>query len=587
MKKTNHIFIWMTLIIMLSINLASHSAEQSWFNPMNAVFNNDFDNKSQEALKKNPSSNNQGLTNQNNAKNNLDSSMQLVDFSKNLKSNVFGANLFTGAFAKEGATHFNPKYMIAVGDNLEVKLWGAFDFQASLTVDPKGNIFVPNIGPLKVMGIRNDQLQKVFELAVARVFKNNVFSYISLAAAQPVKIFVSGYVNRPGLYSGTSMDNLLHFLDQAGGIDPDRGSFLNLKIMRGQQQRATINLYEFLLMGMMPMIQLNDGDVILVEPRQHTLKVTGLVDNPYLFEFIEDSLTITDLAKLARPKASATHVRVIRNQGAIRNIEYFKVNEVTAITLSNGDEVEFTADKKPGTITVRIEGEHLSAQEYVLPYGAKLQDLLKDVRYSERSDKDNLQLFRLSVKEREKQMLQTSLKSLESAALNASSGTSEEARLRKEESEMILQWIDRAKMIEPTGQVVIANSDTKENLLLENGDILKVPTKDGLVLISGEVLFPNAIAFDEKLNLEGYVKKAGGYSQHADASRVILARRDGSFTEISEGGFLSFASSSAKIQSGDEILVLPKIEVKSRQFLKEITQIVYQIAVSARIIWKL
>jgi hypothetical protein len=236
---------------------------------------------------------------------------------------------------------------------------------------------------------------------------------------------------------------------------------------------------------------------------------------------------------------------------------------------------------------VRIEGEHLSAQEYVLPYGAKLQDLLKDVRYSERSDKDNLQLFRLSVKEREKQMLQTSLKSLESAALTASSGTSEEARLRKEESEMILQWIDRAKMIEPTGQVVIANSDTKETLLLENGDILKVPTKDGLVLISGEVLFPNAIAFDEKLNLEGYVKKAGGYSQHADASRVILARRDGSFTEISEGGFLSFASSSAKIQSGDEILVLPKIEVKSRQFLKEITQIVYQIAVSARIIWKL
>jgi protein involved in polysaccharide export with SLBB domain len=587
MKKLTHLLILISLFVMSSLSLLSHSAEQPWFNPMNAVINNDFDNKPQDAVKKKSATDNQDLAKQNNAKNNFDTSMQLVDFSKNLKSNVFGANLFTGAFAKEGATHFNPKYMIAVGDNLEVKLWGAFEYQETLTVDPKGNIFVPNIGPLKVMGIRNDQLQKVFELAVGRVFKNNVFSYISLAAAQPVKIFVSGYVNRPGLYSGTSMDNLLHFLDQAGGIDPERGSFLNLKIMRGQQQRATINLYEFLLMGMMPMIQLNDGDVILVEPRQHTLKVTGLVDNPYLFEFIEDSLTIEEVTKLARPKASATHVRVIRNQGAIRNIEYFKVNEATAITLSNGDEIEFTADKKPGTITVRIEGEHLSAQEYVLPYGAKLQDLLKDVRYSERSDKDNLQLFRLSVKEREKQMLQTSLKSLEAAALTSSSGTTEEARLRKEESEMILQWIDRAKMIEPTGQVVIANSDAKENLLLENGDILKVPTKDGLVLISGEVLFPNAIAFDEKLNLEGYVKKAGGYSQHADASRVILARRDGSFTEISEGGFLSFANSSAKIQSGDEILVLPKIEVKSRQFLKEITQIVYQIAVSARIIWRI
>lgn len=32
-------------------------------------------------------------------------------------------------------------------------------------------------------------------------------------------------------------------------------------------------------------------------------------------------------------------------------------------------ELQFTADKKPGTITVRVEGEHNSAQEYVLPYG--------------------------------------------------------------------------------------------------------------------------------------------------------------------------------------------------------------------------
>ena len=130
MKKSNRIFKWMTLFIMLSISLTSHSAEQSWLNPMNAVINNDFDNKPQSAVKKKSAKDNQGLTTQNN----IDSSMQLVDFSKNLKSNVFGANLFTGAFAKEGATHFNPKYMIAVGDNLEVKLWGAFDYQASLTL---------------------------------------------------------------------------------------------------------------------------------------------------------------------------------------------------------------------------------------------------------------------------------------------------------------------------------------------------------------------------------------------------------------------------------------------------------------------
>lgn len=572
----------------------SNVADQSWSNPLAVVIgqektsttntsdNSQGQNTKQAPNNPNQTSKDQSQSNKNegnpNSSPNISNTAypQISDFSKNLKSNVFGANLFTGAFAKEGATHFNPKYMIAVGDNLEIKLWGAFDYQASLTVDPKGNIFVPNIGPLKVMGIRNDQLQKVFELAVSRVFKNNVFSYISLAAAQPVKIFVSGYVNRPGLYSGTSMDNLLHFLDQAGGVDPDRGSFLNLKIMRGQQQRAVVNLYDFLLIGMMPMIQLNDGDVILVEPRQNTLKVSGFADNPNLFEFAEDSFTVSDLIKLARPQAQATHVRIIRNQGAIKNIEYYPLSDATSIKLNNGDELEFTADKKPGTVTVRVEGEHLSAQEYVLPYGAKMSDALKQIQYSERSDKNNIQLFRISVHDRQKQIIQTSLQNLQNAALTARSSTNDEASLRKDEASLILQWVDRAKSIEPTGQVVISQSNNKENLLLENGDVIRVPTKDGLVLVGGEVLFPNAVAYELSLSMNDYVSKAGGYTQNADSAKIIIARVDGSFDE-----------NSGKINPGDQILVLPKIDVKSRQMFKEMTQIMYQIAVSAKVVFGL
>src|SRR3546814_12336231 len=63
---------------------------------------------------------------------------QSFDYSANLKSDVFGANLFTGAFARQAATQFNPDYMISIGDNIQVRLWGAFQFQASLTVDPQG-----------------------------------------------------------------------------------------------------------------------------------------------------------------------------------------------------------------------------------------------------------------------------------------------------------------------------------------------------------------------------------------------------------------------------------------------------------------
>lgn len=510
---------------------------------------------------------------------------QLSDYNANLNSDVFGTNLFTGAFTRQGATQFNPDYVVAVGDKIQIRLWGAFEFDAPLTVDPKGNIFLPHAGPVQVLGVRNQDLQRLVEAAVARVFRSNVSSYASLAAAQPVRVFVSGFVYRPGLYSGTSMDSLLHYLDQAGGIDPERGSFLSVQIKRGQKVRADINLYDFLLNGTLPLTQLAAGDVIFVAPRQNTVKVSGLAENAKRFEFMDKARTVADIVKMAKPRAAATHVRVIRNTGTIRNVEYYPLAASASVAMQNGDELEFTGDKKTGTITVRVEGEHLSAQEYVLPHGARMNDLLQQIQYSDRSDSDSLQLFRLSVKERQKLLLNTSLRSMEAAALTARSGTSDEARLRKDEADLILQWVERARKIEPSGQVVIAQSDNRNDLLLENGDILRVPTRDGLVLISGEVLFPNAIAFGSELSLDDYVRRAGGYTQNADAARIIVARRDGSFAEASgEKGFFTLARNDVAVRSGDEILVLPKIEVKSRQIWKELSQIIFQIAVSAKVV---
>lgn len=520
-------------------------------------------------------------------------SPQYFDYSSNLTSDVFGANLFTGAFARQGATQFNPDYVIANGDRIQVRFWGAFNYDSLLTVDPKGNIFLPHVGPVQVLGVRNQELQRVVESAVRKVFRTNVNSYASLAAAQPVRIFVSGFVHRPGLYNGTSMDSLLHYLDQAGGIDPERGSFLNVQVKRGNEIRAAVNLYDFLLEGRLPLIQLADGDVIFVTPRMNTVKVSGLAENAKRFEFTDERRTVADLIRIAKPMAQATHVRITRNSGTIRNTEYYPLSAAATVELQNGDELEFTADKKPGTITVRVEGEHQSPQEYVLPYGARLGELLAKIQFTDRSDARSVQLFRRSVKERQKRLLLASLKSLESAALTARSGTSDEALLRKEEAELLLQWVERAKQIEPTGQVIISRAANRDELLLENGDILRVPTKDGLVLVSGEVLFPNAIAFDPRLNVTDYIRRAGGYTQNADSSRIIIAHRDGSFTEVGPNSVsvnridTYVWEDSSELRAGDEILVLPKIDVKSRQIAKDMTQIIYQIAVSAKVVFGL
>lgn len=507
---------------------------------------------------------------------------QGFDYSSNLDSDVFGANLFSGAFAHQKAAQFNPDYVINIGDRVLVRLWGAFDFQAPLTVDPQGNVFLPNVGPVHLAGVRNKDLQTVVNHAVGRVFRSNVYSYASLAAAQPVRIYVGGFVHRPGAYAGTSMDSILHYLDQAGGIDPARGSFLSIEVKRGATVRARINLYDFLLNGEIPQIQLGDGDVIFVAPRGDTVKITGLAENARRFEFTGGQQPLSYFVALAKPTPDATHVRVTRNQGTIRNVEYYPIAQAGSIFVQDGDELAFTADKRPGTITVRVEGETESAQEYVLPYGSRLGDLLSQVHYSSRSSPQNIQLFRKSVQERQRQLLEVSLQSLESSALNARSGTAEEATLRRQEADLILRWVERARKIKPKGQVVISQATDRNNILLENGDILHVPAQDSLVLVSGEVLFPNAIAFDRGLTVGDYINRAGGYTNKANNARIIVARQDGSFAQTQPGARkMNFGGRVTPIEAGDEILVLPKVDVKSRQIFKEITQIVYQIAISA------
>ena len=515
-----------------------------------------------------------------------------TDYSANLQSEVFGSHLFTGAFVREGSTQFNPDYAISLGDLIQVRLWGAFQYEGELSVDPRGNIFLPKVGPVKLLGVRNQDLEKVVSDALRKVYRTNVNSYASLVSAQPVRVYVSGSVRRPGLYNGSSMDSLLHYLDQAGGVDPERGSFLDIQVKRGDMLRSKINLYDFLLNGNMPLIQLAGGDVIFVTNRKNTVKVSGLVENAKQFEFDGAGRRVADIIDIAKPDAKVTHVRIVRNSGSLRNVEYYSLQESATIPLQNGDDVIFTADKKQGTITVRVEGEHDSAQEYVLPHGTHLGELLDKISFSENSDINSMQLFRDSVKERQKVMLNASLRSLESAALTARSGTSDEALLRKEEADLILQWIDRAKSIEPAGRVVIADTKYRADLLLENGDVIKVPRHSGLVLVSGEVLFPTAVTYDSQKSINEYINLAGGYTQNADSSRLILSHRDGSFSDITDGpddsdyfmGDGGALISNSSVRAGDEILILPKIDVKSRQIAKDLTQILYQIAISARVI---
>jgi protein involved in polysaccharide export with SLBB domain len=491
------------------------------------------------------------------------------------KSRMFGAQLFNGSFRNLYSSGFNPNYQINVGDRIKLRMWGAFNFDGLMDVDPQGNIFLPNIGPVSVAGLKNSELNAIVEKETRRLFKANVSVYATLDVSQPVKVFVTGYIMQPGIYAGVAAESPISYLDRAGGVDPERGSYVDITVKRGNEVRKKINLYDFLLNGQLDFIQLQDGDAIVVGSRKHSFSVMGEAFNPYDFEFEQSEISMEKALSMAKPKPGATHVSLVRRQGESRSTEYYALDKVAGIKVQDGDIVTLTSDRYAGTIQVRVEGAHNSAHAVVLPYGATMKDVLAQVRPNAKSNMGSIQLFRKSTAERQKEMLKVGLEKLEESFLSARSKTEEEAKLRTAEAALINKFVAIAKTVEPKGQVVLDNA-TLPTTLLEDGDIINIPERTSLVQVYGEVIFPNAVSWRDGFKPDDYIKQVGGYTQGADTSKVIIIRQNGEALE---------AQNARAIMAGDEIMVLPKIESKSIEVVRAITQIIFQLAVSAKVLF--
>ncbi|WP_262694528.1 polysaccharide biosynthesis/export family protein [Kordiimonas aquimaris] len=496
----------------------------------------------------------------------------------------FGAWIFGGEFANQSFIGFNPTYEISTGDKISLQLWGGYDFAGELTVDAQGNIFVPKVGPVAVIGVQNKDLNVVVSEAVKRVFRKNVGVYANLGAAEPVKVFVTGFVQQPGLYAGHASDSVLFFLDKAGGIDPQRGSFLNVRVLRGGQEYKSINLYDFILSGSLSQFQIADGDTVIVSPVLSQAGVFGGVQNKNLFEFEGATVKLSTLLDMARPYAQSTHVRISRNNSQKIEVQYMRIEDAIDLDVLPGDVVDVTSDKNQGTISVRVEGEHTGAQELVVPYGATLGELLSQVRFGPNAQKDAVQLLRESVKQRQKETLQAQLRALEASVLTARSKTAAEADLRQREAELILQWVERARDVETKGQVSLAGSASADDILLEQGDIIRIPRTSNLVMVHGDVLFPSAMAYQGDQTARHYIEQAGGFTQSASAANVLLLHRDGSFRRLSKR---EVGNGNVILKPGDEIFVLPRVQTKSFQLAQDIITIFYQLALSAGVVLRL
>ena len=494
-------------------------------------------------------------------------------------NNTYGDWLFKGNFNKVSFSGFNPDYHLSIGDKVLVQLWGGLDYQGELVVDVHGNIFIPKVGPVLVKGVKNSQLNDVVKKSIERVYKSNVEVYANLATSEQVKVFVSGTVSKPGLYQGHSADSILTFIDQAGGIRADIGSYRNIQIKRNDKILNTFDLYGFLTQGKLLNTQFQDGDLIFVAPKLAEVSIEGQVGYTGKYELKQGVNFLEDILGSVAIEEKATHVTLVTPIGREVVASQYRISELANVEVQPGTLIKVSSQLRAKSISVTVMGEHNSQQELVLPWGATLTQLTEQIIFTPLSNRQAMQLFRPAVAERQKAMLLESLTALEQSVLTARSQTNEAAQLRSKEAETILTWIDKAKKVQPNGQVLLSHLNSSHPIYLQQGDKVVIPAKRNIVMVHGEVLFPTAIAYKTGLSANDFIQQAGGAMLDMDDVNVLVMKPNGSVITVNKR-----LNKHKVITADDEIFVLAKPDEKSFQLTKDITQVMYQIAASAAVI---
>lgn len=486
----------------------------------------------------------------------------------------FGSNLFSGGFSGNQEDGLNPGYVVQPGDRVSVRIWGAIEFNESLEVDPQGNIFLPSVGPIMLAGVRNKDLNARVSQAVGTVFTSNVKVYTSLDSSQPVAVFVTGNVVSPGRYAGIPSNSILYYIDKAGGIDAQKGSYRKIQLIRDGSVSEKVDLYKFIRDGQLIDVQFQDGDTILVGERGDAVSVSGDVVDAALYELPGTNATGKDVMEMARllPGVSYAGISGIRENKPFS--AYLPVGEFSSLAVNNGDVISFRADQHESVIVVEVEGSHLGPSRFAIPRNTRLQELLDFVEVDpELTDIKAISIRRQSVALRQKVALQESLRRLEARYLTASSQTDTESAIRTQEAQLISQFVENARQAEPSGRMVVARNGKIANIMLQSGDTITIPALSDSILLSGEVLVSQALLFESGKKALDYINRSGGFSQQAKTDKLVILHANG---EVSSG-------KNPVIRAGDEIIVLPKVPVKNLQIASTIVDILYKIAIAASV----
>ena len=241
---------------------------------------------------------------------------QLVRSSLGKLLSVYGDSLFRrvpSTFAPLWLTPVTPDYVIGPGDQLVIRIWGQVNFNAQLTVDRSGSVYLPRVGEVHVAGLPYSQLQQHLHDAIGRIYRNFDLS-VELGQLRSIQVFLVGQARRPGTYTVSSLSTLVTALFATGGPSV-QGSLRDIQLKRGGQVITDFDLYDLLINGDKSKdVPLLSGDVIYIPPVGPQVAIGGSVRVPAIYE-LKGATSVSEALRFAgglSPTASLQRASIER-----------------------------------------------------------------------------------------------------------------------------------------------------------------------------------------------------------------------------------------------------------------------------------
>jgi polysaccharide export outer membrane protein len=223
--------------------------------------------------------------------------------------------------SQPAAAEANPgsKLVIGPGDLIEVTVFGASDFDKQVRVSDDGEVALPFIAPVAVVGLTPRQAEDIIaeRLSEGGYFNNpRVSVFVKDYATQGISVL--GEVQKPGIYQMLGSRTLLDAVSMAGGVTPKAGRVVTITHREHPDSPQTVSLSNT---GNDPAnnnLQLHPGDIVMVS-KAGIVYVVGAVRQPTGIVLENPSLTVLQAIAMAQgtdPTAALNGAKLIRKSSS-------------------------------------------------------------------------------------------------------------------------------------------------------------------------------------------------------------------------------------------------------------------------------